>query len=320
MKSRFLVSVLGAAAVMAATLSAQNMQLLVADSSSSGTYKSMLSEIKDVCESENFHIADTPQSGGAVENLDALNSNKVSAAFMHSDVIYSAAMADPSYRNLKTLVALYPEEIHVLTLRNSVTKPVGLSSYFSKPIQFNRLSDFQGWNVGAAGGGVITARILTGQGGGGFKVIPYGSGGDVLKALQAGEVQAAIFVGGAPLPNLSNLSADVYKLVPVDDTIASKLTGVYRPAKVNYTNLQSGSVNTLAPQALLVTRKYTIARLVAPQAAFRECFYKNLDEMKETPGKHPKWQLVDPQDHGVWEWYELPATTPSRSVIVIPKK
>jgi hypothetical protein len=89
--------------------------------------------------------------------------------------------------------------------------------------------------------------------------------------------------------------------------MTSLLSGVYRPAIINYANLNSGPVKTMAPQATLLTRRYTLPKLVAPQARFRACFYAHLEELQQTPGKHPKWQLVDPKDHGVWEWYEIPA-------------
>lgn len=282
-------------------------RLIVADASSSGTYKSMLSEIIDVCSDENFQIIEPPnQTGGATNNLEALINNRASAAFLHSDVIYAAAQADPSYRQLKTLIALYPEEIHILALRTSHTKKSGFSL---GKAQFTTATDLAGYTVGAAGGSFVTARILTGQGEGGFHVVEYGSGKEVLAALENGDIAAAIFVGGSPLPNLTTLSGENYKLLTIPDAMASRLAGVYRPATINYSNLQSGPIRTLAAQAIVLTRRYTLAKMIAPQARFRQCFYNHLDELKETPGRHPKWQLVDPKDHGVWEWYEIPTAT-----------
>lgn len=283
----------------------QNM--LVAAASSSGTYAAMLSEIKDVCLDENLNITTTDtKQGGATDNLAALKENRVQAAFLHSDVIYAAAQSDPDYRLLKTLVALYPEEIHVVALRNSITKKPGIGGFVSGYVQFNTLSDLAGYTVGASGGSYVTAQILKGQGEGKFLTVEFPNGGAVLNALKANQIQAAIFVGGSPLPNIVPLKAEEYKLLPIGESIAARVTGVYRPATINYRNLNSGSIKTLAASALILTRKYTIHKMIAPQAAFRQCFYDKLDELKETPGKHPKWQQVDPKDHGVWEWYELP--------------
>lgn len=302
------LSIFALVAVLVSPLRAQQ-RILVADASSSGTYKAMLSEIIEVCSDETFQIVELPgQTGGATNNLDALVNNRVSAAFLHSDVIYAAAQADPAYRQLKTLVALYPEEIHVVALRQSKT-----SGGFMRKAQFSTLADLEGFPVGAAGGGVITARILTGQGEGRFSVVPFGSGKEALAALDAGEVAAVVFVGGSPLPNIITLSGDQYKLLSIGESIATRLAGVYKSATVTYSNLNNGSaVKTLAASAIILTRRYTLPRMVAPQAKFRACFYSHLDELKETPGRHPKWQLVDPTDRGVWEWYEIPTTTAPR--------
>lgn len=103
--------------------------LRIADDSSSGTYKKMLGEIIAVCSDDSFNIAEAAGvTGGAIGNLEALYNNKADAAFMHSDVFFANAQADPSYNKFKTLVALYPEPIHVLALRTSKTKKPG---YFS---------------------------------------------------------------------------------------------------------------------------------------------------------------------------------------------
>src|SRR5271165_4726030 len=172
---------------------------LVADDSSSGTYKKMLGEIIGVCSTDDFNIQEAPGvTGGAPGNLDALVNNRAQAAFLHSDVFFANAQADPSYKRFQTLLALYPEPIHVLALRTSKTKKPGTFSFGTQ--DFNSLADTKGYKVGAAGGGVITARILQGQGEGGFSVTPYDKGDDVISALNNGDIAAAIFVGAAPLP------------------------------------------------------------------------------------------------------------------------
>ncbi len=283
------------------------MQFIVADASSSGTYKEMLGQVKGVCNSDDYDIVEADVKGGATDNLAALLANKVSAAFLHSDVIYFYGRTEPKYHDYKTLVALYPEDIHIVALRSSGIKAGGYAGtgIGAKVVEFTTMTDLAGYKVGAAGGGVITARILSGEGEGHFDVVQYNSGADVLAALGKNEIQAAVFVGGAPLTNVAALSADAYKLLSINEAAATRLSGVYRRTTINYVNLHSDNVPTLAPMATIVTRKYTVAKFVAPQRRFRECFYAGLTELQETPGNHPKWQLVNPDDHGVWEWYEF---------------
>ena len=276
--------------------------LSIADDSSSGTYKKMLGEIIGLCDGEQLTISEAPGVvGGAAGNLEALVNNKAQAAFLHSDVFFANSQADPTYKRFQTLVALYPEPIHVLALRESKTPKKGLS--FGKA-EFNSLSDMQGQTVGASGGGVYTAKVLTGQGDGGFHVQPFDKGDDAVAALDRGDIAAVLFVGAAPLPNLVKLDKTKYKLLPIGEAIANKVKGIYRPVSINYSGLTSGPTTTLAPLATILTRKFSTPQKVAAQKAFRECFYKKLGELKDSGS--PNWQQVEANDHGVLDWYEIP--------------
>lgn len=277
--------------------------IVVADDSSSGTYKKMLGEIIGACDSDEFKITEAKNvHGGAPANLDALVNNQAQAAFLHSDVYFANSQSDPTYKRYQTLVALYPEPIHVLALKQSITKAGMLS--MSK-VEFNTLADAKGYSVGAAGGGVYTARILKGQSDVNFTVVPFDSGKEVIAALDAGTIVAAIFVGASPLPNIAELDKTKYKLIPVGEAIASKVKGVYRPVTINYAGLTSGPIQTVAPMATILTRKYSTPKKVAAQRHFRDCFYKHLDELKDNGS--PNWQQVEAGDRGVLDWYEIPA-------------
>jgi len=307
LKLKFLALMLGLAVMP--SLSAQHT-FVIADDSSSGTYKKMLGEIIGVCSTDDFNIQEAPGvTGGAVGNLEALVNNRANAAFLHSDVFFANAQADPTYKRFQTLVALYPEPIHVLALKTSKTKKPGTFSWGTQ--DFNSLADMRGFKIGAAGGGVFTARILEGQGEGGFTVQAYDTGSDVINALNNGDIAGAIFVGAAPLPNIEKLDKNTYKLLPIGESIASRVQGVYRPANINYRGLTNGPVKTLAPIATLLTRKYTTPERIALQRKFRQCFYRHLGDLQDTGS--PNWQSVDPNDHGVLDWYEIPGDTPVKA-------
>lgn len=294
--------------------SAQSTSIRVADDSSSGTYKKMLGEIIGVCSTDQFEVAEASGvTGGAPGNLDALVNNKADAAFLHSDVFYASSQADPSYNKFQTLVALYPEQIHVLALRVSKTKKPGMMSFGTQ--DFNSLADLKGYKVGAAGGGVYTARILTGQGEGGFSVVPFDTGSAVIAALDSGDIGAAIFVGAAPLPNLEKLNKTQYKLIPIGETIGSRVQGVYRPAKINYPGLTNGPIATMAPMATLLTRKFSTPAKITAQAKLRTCLENGgIAQLQDTGSRN--WQDVTPNDHGVLPWLELPETKTAEPVPV----
>lgn len=304
MKGAGLLFALLTAAFFVPTVFAQN-QIVVADDSSSGTYKKMLGEIIGVCSTDEFNIVEAKGiEGGAPGNLEALVNNKAQAAFLHSDVFFANAQADPTYNRYQALLALYPEPIHVLALRESKSKSGVLS--LSKQ-EFNTLADARGFKVGAAGGGVFTSRILQGQGEGGFTVIPYNTGGEVIAALEKGDIAIAIFVGAAPLPNIEKLDKRAFKLLPIGESIASRVQGVYRPVTINYAGMTNGPLKTLAPLATLMTRKFSTPEKVAIQRHLRSCFYANLPKLQDEGA--PNWQQVDANDHGVLPWYEIPSAS-----------
>jgi len=300
-------AVLAAALVSTAAMADSGTITFAADSSS-GTYNKMLGEIINVCPDINVQVAKDVH-GGAPGNLEALVNNKVNAAFMHSDVFLANSMSDPTYAKFKTLVALYPEPIHIIALRDSKTGVSGWKGMLGSKADFNSLGDLAGYKVGAAGGGVYTARILTGQGQGNFEVVEYASGDALVAGLNKGEVAAAIFVGAAPLPILDKVDKSKFKLIPVGENIAGRVSTVYRPVKISgYVGLQTTPVSTLAPLAVIMTRTYNTDEKKQMQAQFRACFNQHLGNLKDDAS--PNWQAVEDNDHGTLNnWLDLPVAT-----------
>jgi len=96
---------------------------------------------------------------------------------------------------------------------------------------------------------------------------------------------------------------------------------VYNPTRVTYAKLNNGSgVDTIATDALLVTREYKTPAMVNGLAALRKCAITSLDDLKETTGTHPKWQAVDSANKGKWAWYQLPEATPAPAPAAVPAK
>ncbi len=309
MKMKFLVSLALLAAVYACSAFAEESQITVAADSSSGTYAKLFAELIGVCNSDEFSIVQAKGvTGGAPGNLDALVNNHAQAAFLHSDVYLANAQSDSTYAKYQTLIALWPEPIHVIALRESRSPKLATFDFGKQ--QFASLGDAKGFKVGAAGGGVYTARFLTGQGEGGFSVIQFDSGDQVLAGLKAGSVDLAIFVGAAPLPNVEKLDRSVFKIIPVGELVSSRVRGLYRDATINYNGLTNGPIKTLAPLATLLTRKYSTPAKMNAQRYLRECFAAHLDELKDNGS--PNWQSVEAADHGVLPWYDLPAATASK--------
>lgn len=288
-------------------------EFLVAAGSSSGTYKQFLQQIQaTIPDIIPFKEVD---SHGAVENLDHLVNNECSAAFMHADVIFFRGQAE-NMSKYKTLLALFKEEVHFLALSTSkrfTTNISGGTSLFGRtigstetkiPVVFKSIEDLKGYNIGAAGGGYITARVIQNASRIPYNVIQYDKGDQVMAALNTGQIDAAVFVGGAPLPNLKDLGRE-YKLIPIPSIVADSMRQIYKPTSITYNKMSPTSVPTIAADCLFISKEYKTPKIVAQLKAFREAFYSHLDELKETPGNHRKWQEVMPDEKGTWPWLEL---------------
>jgi TRAP-type uncharacterized transport system substrate-binding protein len=281
--------------------------VLVAAGSSSGTYKAFLKEIQGVCQGITFQEV---ESHGAVENLDLLVTNKVSLAFMHSDVISFRGQRE-DLSAYKTLITLFQEEVHYIAPRTSKRKPVQLTkgglfssaTYAPQPV-VNSVEDLKGLRVGASGGGAITAQVIKLMGNIPYEFVAYADGAAVMTALDTGDIDAAVFVGGAPLPNLEKLGP-AYKILPFGNQLLTQLKSVYKPTTVTYTKMQPEGISTVAADALLVGRVYKTPRMVGLLSSVRKAFFEKLGELQETPGIHPKWQQVSPDNKGTWPYMEL---------------
>jgi TRAP-type uncharacterized transport system substrate-binding protein len=277
-------------------------ELKIADGSSSGTYQEMVKQIVKVC-GNIVPISEVPASG-AVENLDKVIGNEANAAFLHSDVIWNRNQRAPEdVANIKTLLALFKEDVHFVVL-NKPFKEGGWKSMANSGTNLDSISDLKDLTVGAAGGGFITANVIRLQSEITYKVVSFDSGKEVLTALNNGTIAAAVFVGAAPLPNLKDLGKE-YKILSISESTRDKLKSVYRPTTITYTKMSPTAVQSVAADSLLVAREYKTPKFRQALQSFRQCFYRNLDELKETPGTHKAWQQVDQNNHGKWAWYEF---------------
>lgn len=290
-----------AAAVLAPAAHAQ--QLRIATGKAGDTYSSMLRQLNARC-SGDVSVVEVP-STGSNDNINQLVGNQVNAAFVQSDVLWLRARTE-DLADVKTLLALHPEQVHIVALANSPIKEGGTFGFGAKAVTLNDITSLAGRPVGAAGGSLVTAQVIRLQSEIPFQVIAHDSGDAVLAALDAGKIAAAFFVGGAPLGTINKLGPE-HKLLSIPAPVMEKLKGVYRPARLNYQRMNATGVATVATDALFVTRQYKTPKMTNGLAKLRQCALSSVDELKETTGTHPAWRYVDPANKGKWAWYDLPA-------------
>lgn len=304
-------ALMGALLAVASMASAQeDTQLMVSTGSPTGTYSRMFKEFQGMCKNQIMQVE--KNSTGSVQNMDRLLGNEVNAAIVQTDVLYWRARNE-NLASIKTLFALHPEEVHVITPSVSPIKEGGMVGIGKKPIQLGSVQDLAGRSVAAWGGGFVTAQVIRMQAEINFQVVEVENYKAAMELLNSGQVAAIVMVGGHPMSDVAALNS-AYKLLPFPEAIVAKLKNVYVPAKLTYSGMGAGAsgVPTVATEALFVTRQYRTPRMVNALSSLRACMYDKLPDLQETTGMHKKWADVKAENQGKWAYYELPATQVQR--------
>jgi TRAP-type uncharacterized transport system substrate-binding protein len=155
-------------------------------------------------------------------------------------------------------------------------------------------------------GSIASASVVAVNSGLGFKVLPVDNNDLLKQKLLSGELDAILVVAGAPSTLVKGLLPQ-FKILPIPQDLVTKLSAskLYFPAKLSYQNLNASGVQSVATQALLVSRVYRSAEMQDRLKSMRACFTAKLGNIQDKTGTHPKWQEVDAANHGGWPWYEL---------------
>ena len=302
-KSKYLIAAL---ALIASQAFAQEV-VVVSTGGPKGTYSSFFKSIQSLC-GDIVQLVEKP-STGSDQNIDNLINKQADAAFVQSDTLQFTAMNDPraSDSQIRVLLPMYPEEVHVVALRN-LAKTTGGFSIAGKNIggtttQLNSLADLDGYRVGAWGGSYTTARAISYLGGVKYEAVQFDDDKAALAALNKGEIAAIVAVGGQPLGFVKDLNTS-YKLLKIDSGLADKVKA-YMKTRVNYRNLGAESTETVAARSMLVVRNYASPDRKAKIAALKSCIVKNDVNFKEGTGHHPKWSDVDLTAPVSWAMYDV---------------
>lgn len=293
------------AALVLAFSATHAQQVKIATGSPKGTYHSLFSNISEKCGNEMAIVG--VNTSGSLENLDKLAGKEVGAAFIQTDALFASAQGR-DLGNIKTLVAFHKESVHVVAPVQSGLKTSGnMIGMGKQDITFKTAEDLNGYKVAAAGGSIITAQLIRLQGQLNWTVVPVDSVDAAIAAAKSGQVQAAIIVGGQPLGNVKALGPE-FKLLGFKPQTVDLLKTVYVNDKLSYPKLSSNPVNSLATEALLVTRTVNTPERIAMLSNFRSCIIRNVPEWQDADGAHPAWSQVDVANRGKWAYYELPAS------------
>jgi uncharacterized protein len=233
------------------------------------------------------------ESAGSLENAVAVRDRPVTQfGIVQSDVLeYLQTFRDERPElgriadGLRVVFPLYDEEVHILARR-----------------EIGSIAELAGQRVAVGvedSGNFITAQLVLDL----AQVEPAERVADLapsaaLEALQAGEIDAMVYVVGAPAALFAEgeIDGEAFHLLPMDDPV---LRAVYTP-----TAIEAGTygfveedVEIVAVKAVLVTFEFDPRQSAYHRRAcrgvsdFTYLIATRFDELRETG--HPKWREVD---------------------------
>jgi uncharacterized protein len=183
----------------------------IATGPSDGSYFQIAQDIKSVAGKEDIDIQVMPTKG-SIENIQLLGAGKVDLAIVQLDALRFVSEVLKQRKGLdlfdsiKVILNLYPEEIHVLSNKNDV------QTFYQ--LEGKRVS------VGTEGGGTaITAAVLLAV----YDIkamVSFDTFDDAIKKMEQGDLDAVMFVGGAPVPFIGKLDSKVHFVrLPANPTL-----------------------------------------------------------------------------------------------------
>ena len=253
------------------------LALTIATGTPEGTYYQIAQDIKQIAEKEGIPI-DVIQTNGSFDNINLLGLEKVDLAILQLDVLKVTSDAMQAKANfnvlkeMKVILNLYFEEIHV------ITKSDGIRS----------LSQLEGKRVAVGpegSGSALTAEVLLAAYD--LRVEKFfDAPNDAIQKLDQGELDALIFVGGAPVPAFEKLDPSFRFVQLPSNPILEQL---YQRKKIDKGVYPwAGEVETFAVPSVIMTRDRRDSDYVALIQRLLLAILSNKATLDAIG--HPKWK------------------------------
>ena len=264
----------------------------IATGPSDGSYSQIAHDIKNVAEKEGIDIQ-VMQTKGSLENIHLLGTGKVDMAIVQLDALRFVSEVLKQQKGLdlfdsiKVILNLYPEEIHVLSNKGDI------QTFYQ--LEGKRVS------VGTEGGGTaITAAVLLAV----YDIkatISFDTFDDAIKKMEQGNLDAVMFVGGAPLPFIGKLDSKVHFVrLPANPALEQ----IYLRTSVGKSQYSWAAADTetyAVPASIMGLDKQNENHGIQMQKLVLAIL--NSAEYLRTNG-HPKWKSSIIQTYFLYRGYE----------------
>jgi len=264
----------------------------IATGPTDGSYFQIAQDIKNVAAKDGVDLQ-VMATKGSLENIQLLGTGKVDLAIVQldalrfvSDVLKQTKGLD-LFDSIKVVLNLYPEEIHVLSNKNDI------QTFYQ--LEGKRVS------VGTEGGGTaVTAGVL-------FTVydinatVSFEPFEDAVKKMEQGNLDAVVFVGGAPVPFIGKLDSKFHFVRLPANPALEQIYLRTKLGKSQYGWAQSDTETYAVPAAILGLDKKD--EQYASQMQRLVLSILNSADYLRANG-HPKWKSSIIQTYFVYRGYE----------------
>jgi TRAP transporter TAXI family solute receptor len=272
----------------------------IATGPSDGSYFQIAQDIKNVAGKDNIDIQVMPTKG-SIENIQLLGAGKVDLAIVQLDALRFVSNVLKKQKDfdlfdsIKVIMNLYPEEVHVLSNKSDI------QTFYQ--LEGKRIS------VGTEGGGTaITAAVLLSV----YDLnatVSFDNFDDAMQKMAQGNLDAVMFVGGAPVPFISKLDSKVHFVrLPANPALEE----IYLRTNVGKSQYSwaPGETETYAVPASILGLDRRDQKQAAQMQQLVLAILNSADYLRANG--HPKWKSSIIQTYFMYRGYE-----PTNQVIQI---
>ena len=251
--------------------------ITIATGSPEGTYYKIAQDVKRLAEKEGIPV-EIISTNGSFDNVNLLGAGKVDLAIVQLDVLKVVAeiMRKEAgfnvFEQAKVVLNLYPEEVHVITKNESIRS----------------LYQLEGKKVAVGpekSGSAMTAEVLLS----GYDLrveAVFDAPGEALNKLNNQQIDAIIFIGGAPVPAFQNLDKSFFLVrLPAN----AVLEQIYRRKKIGPADYSWAEASeTYVVPSVILTRERNDRDYVITLQKLVMTILLNKEYLDSTG--HPKWK------------------------------
>jgi len=253
------------------------LALTIATGTPEGTYYQIGRDIEQLAGNEGIPV-ELVRTNGSLENMNLVGAGKVDLAILQIDALKFAAETLQArtgmdvLKEVKIVLNLYFEEIHIIANNESIRS---LEQLNEKRVAVGPEN---------SGSALTSDVLLTLYGVRAQKV--FDGPAEAVKKLQNGQLDALMFVGGAPVPAFEKLDRSFHFVTLPSNALMEQIYQKRKIAPAVY--LWAGETETYTVPSVIVTRDRKDEGYAAVIQKLLLAIFSNKDKLNATG--HPKWK------------------------------